>query len=117
MHASRLVVLLGALAGSCNSTTPSVNVSSPPVELRAVALPDLSRMEPSVQRQMRDAYESLQKLTKNGEDVKAPPTELGAAYGEMGNLLLAAEYLDAAEDCYVNAQALNSGDVRWSYYL
>ena len=35
----------------------------------------------------------------------------------MGNLLLAAEYVDAAEPCYQNAQMLAPGDARWPYYL
>ena len=35
----------------------------------------------------------------------------------MGNLLLAAEYFDAAEACYLHAQSLAPDDVRWPYYL
>ena len=35
----------------------------------------------------------------------------------MGNLLLAAEYVDAAEACYLNAQALAPAEAQWPYYL
>jgi protein O-GlcNAc transferase len=82
--------------------------------LRPVSVPELSRMEPPVQAQMREAYASLMKKI----DAKTTPAaEMAAAYGAMGNLLLAAEYLDAAEPCYLNAQALAQSDMRWPYYL
>src|SRR4051812_13796617 len=81
--------------------------------LPPVTLPDLSRMEKSVQQQMTDAYRSLTARLEN----HAPPDELGSAYGDLGNLLLAAEYFDAAEGCYLHAQALAPNDARWPYYL
>src|SRR5205823_13138791 len=43
--------------------------------------------------------------------------ELGNAYGAMGKLLMAAEYFDAAESSYLNAQALVPTEARWPYYL
>jgi tetratricopeptide (TPR) repeat protein len=43
--------------------------------------------------------------------------ELGAAFGEYGMLLHAAEYLEAAKPAYLNAQALIPDDPRWPYYL
>ena len=63
-------------------------------------------MEPSVRQQLSDSYASL--MSKRGDS---------NAYGELGNLLLAAEYFDAAEACYLHAQALAPNDVRWPYYL
>jgi tetratricopeptide (TPR) repeat protein len=42
---------------------------------------------------------------------------LAAAYGELGKILAAAEYFDAAEPCYLNAQALQPTEIRWPYYL
>jgi tetratricopeptide (TPR) repeat protein len=82
--------------------------------LRPVTLPDLSRMEPSVQRQMRDMYSFL---TTRIENPTTAPAELGDAYGEMGSLLMAAEYVEAAEPCYVNAHALMPNELRWPYFL
>ena len=35
----------------------------------------------------------------------------------MGNLLLAADYFDAAEPFYLHAQSLAPDDMRWPYYL
>src|SRR3984893_14939695 len=82
--------------------------------MRTVSLPDLSRMERPVQEQMHEAYSSL--LSKR-ENPATPAIDLGHAYGELGNLLLAAEYLDAAEACYADAQALDPAERRWPYYL
>ena len=66
-------------------------------------------MEKSVQIQLRDAQASL---------TTAPPgIELSHAYGALGNLLLAAEYIDAAEVCYLKAQALAPAESQWPYYL
>jgi tetratricopeptide (TPR) repeat protein len=63
---------------------------------------------------MRDAYASLMAKT---ERPGAPPAELARAYGELGNLLMAAAYIDAAEPCYLNAQTLAPNEMRWPYYL
>jgi tetratricopeptide (TPR) repeat protein len=68
-------------------------------------------MEPSVQQQMREAQTMLEKSTS------ASGIELAHANGALGNLLLAAEYIDAAEGCYLNAQALAPAEAQWPYYL
>jgi tetratricopeptide (TPR) repeat protein len=82
--------------------------------MRAVSLPDLSGAADSVRKQLRERDESL---TARIRTAGATDAELGAEYGEMGKLLMAAEYDDAAEPCFLNAQALVPGDVRWPYYL
>lgn len=82
--------------------------------LLPVTLPDISRMQPSVQQQMRETYAALQKSIDNsGGDAALR----GAAYGEVGKLLLAAEHTDAAEPAFLNAQALMPSDGKWPYYL
>jgi tetratricopeptide (TPR) repeat protein len=78
-----------------------------------VALPDLSRADEAVQLQARQLHDAL--LVKVKAGVKG--AELGAAYGELGMLLHAAEYFDSAGPCYRNAQVLMPGDARWPYYL
>jgi tetratricopeptide (TPR) repeat protein len=83
-------------------------------QLRPVSLPDLSSMEKSVQDQLREGHASLAARIGNAGSTQA---ELGAAFGEMGTLFMAAEYYDAAEPCFVNAHALVPAEVRWSYYL
>jgi tetratricopeptide (TPR) repeat protein len=82
--------------------------------LRSVALPDLSRLDKNVQTQAQGLYASL---TSKIEDRNTPPDELAKAYGQMGMLLMAAEYFEAAEPCFLNAQALAPSDVHWPYYL
>jgi tetratricopeptide (TPR) repeat protein len=73
--------------------------------MRTVTLPDLSRLEDSVQAQLREGHEAMV--------AKQNATE----YGEMGKLLLASEFLDPAEAALLNAQALAPGVMTWPYYL
>jgi tetratricopeptide (TPR) repeat protein len=79
-----------------------------------VSLPDLSGAADSVRKQLREREGSLTARIRTAGTTDA---ELGAEYGEMGKLLMAAEYDDAAEPCFLNAQALVPADVRWPYYL
>ena len=82
--------------------------------LQAVSLPDLSRMVPSAQTQIRDSYKALtQKIATRSTTV----VELADAYGEFGKLLMAADQRDAAKPCFLNAQTLAPADFRWPYYL
>jgi tetratricopeptide (TPR) repeat protein len=97
----------------------------PPASTRPCVLPDLTRMEPSVQQQMREAQALLEKASplapgsaaNGGGSSTASGIELAHASGAVGNLLLAAQYIDAAEGCYLNAQALAPTEARWPYYL
>ncbi len=82
--------------------------------LQAVALPDLSRLEESVQAQLRERFAAL---TAKRNDPATPAADLGKEYGEMGMLLMAAEFNDPAEASLLNAQALVPGVMRWPYYL
>src|SRR5262249_30896589 len=74
----------------------------------------VSRLAPSVQKQLRDGYAAL---TAKMKTPGVTDSELGHAYGEMGKLLYAAEYRDAAEPCLLSAQALLPNEGRWPYYL
>ena len=98
------MLAIGALAAG----QPEATIVQP------ISLPDLSRAAESVREQIDEQHSSLI-LTTERQDVTA--VELSAAYGEMGKLLMAAEYHDAAEACFLNAQALAPGDARWPYYL
>jgi tetratricopeptide (TPR) repeat protein len=116
-HAKRalrwpLCVLALAVAGCSKPEAPPK--PTPTYTLREVTLPDLSHAAPSVQQQLRDGYATLKKKI----DAPATPTEeLGAAYGQMGMLLLAAEYRGEAESALLNAQTFSPRDPRWPYYL
>lgn len=99
---------LAALVGACGGREPA------PPAMREVALPDLSRVDPTVQQQARDAYSAMQGTIARRD---AGAAERAAAYGRVGMLLHAAEYYDAAEPAYLNAQTLAPADPRWPYYL
>src|SRR5262249_50766769 len=104
--ALRLLVCAIAVAAACCS-------SSARRHAKPVTLPDLSRVDPGVQAQVKERYETL-KQAMAGSTTDA---ELGEAYGRYGMVLQAAEFFDAAEPCYLNAEALAPQEVRWPYYL
>ena len=79
-----------------------------------VSLPDLSQLDPAAQQQINERYRSLTSLIGTSG---TRPENLGEAYGSMGNLLLAADLFEAAEPFYRHAEALQSGEFRWPYYL
>ena len=96
------------MAGSCASKSDDRQT------VRPVALPDLSRIEESVQAQLRERYAAL---TAKQNNPATSAATLGTEYGEMGTLLMAADFRDQAEASLLSAQALAPGDMRWPYYL
>ena len=82
--------------------------------LLPVTLPELTRVDPGVQKQVRERYDTLRTATDNSSTSIA---DLASAYGQYGMVLHAAEFPDAAEPSYLNAQKLAPDDVRWPYYL
>jgi tetratricopeptide (TPR) repeat protein len=108
------VISLVLIVSGCTSTRETATVSIDRPALRPVSLPDMTGAAESVQLQLRDRYASLKlKIDSSGTSAD----DLADAYGEMGRLFVAAEYLDAAESCFANALALVPGDMRWPYYL
>jgi len=86
----------------------------PAQQLREVTLPDLSRMDPTVQDQVRQRYAAmLETIGKPG----ATDAERATAYGSAGMVLQAGEYYEAAKPALLNAQALMPEEPRWPYYL
>lgn len=111
--ATGTVVLAGGCTQSDEKRRPGL--SSPRKEsLQPVSLPGLARVSEPVRQRLREAHSALQAKT---DDSGTPTSDLANAYGELGKLLMAADYLDAAEPCYLNAQALAPDDARWPYYL
>ena len=120
-----IAVMLAALVATAACSNDPV--SPPPAEraaaptpapsapgARPVTLPDLSRVEATVQEQAKDRYASLQELlAKPG----AAAAEKGEAYGNLAMLLHAGEYYEAAEPAYLNAGDLAPQDARWPYLL
>lgn len=98
----------------CTLAILTTGCGSPRRDLQPVTSPDLSRLDDSVQAQVRERYD---RLTHARDDRSTPVESLAAAYGEYGMVLQAAEYFDAAEPAYLDAQSLSPDDVRWPYYL
>ena len=96
------------------SSPPSSTGRTQRPSLRPVSLPDLTSAGESARAQIRERYESLRQKIDNTE---VPALELATAYGDLGKVLAAAEYIDAAEPCFLNAQALQPTEIRWPYYL
>jgi tetratricopeptide (TPR) repeat protein len=80
---------------------------------KPVTLPDLSRLDPGVQAQVKERYDALEQAMRSS----TTDAELGEAYGRYGMVLQASEFFDAAEPCYLNAEALAPTETRWPYYL
>ena len=81
--------------------------------MATVVLPDLSRADSSVRDQIRQAHQALQHTLQTSRD----PADRGAAFGDLAVLLHAAEYLEAAEPAYRNAERLMPGEPKWPYLL
>jgi tetratricopeptide (TPR) repeat protein len=67
-----------------------------------------------MRNQINERYAVLMTKVDNRE---TSALELATAYGDLGRILTAAEYFDAAEPSFLNAQALQPTDMRWPYYL
>ena len=125
--AAAIAVLGVALvaAGGCakndspNPTSPATAAppsSQAPVSrgLRPIALPDLSRVEPSVREQVQERDAAIDAL---GTRTGVTDGERAEAYGGLAMLLHAGEFYEAAEPAYLNAEDLAPGDARWPYLL
>ena len=105
-----VIAIASALGPGCTrGHEPSARATLPPV-----ALPDLSPLAESVQRQLRERYAVL---TRRLASPGTPRAELAAAHGDLGRLLMASKFIDAAASCYLHAEALMADDVRWPYSL
>jgi tetratricopeptide (TPR) repeat protein len=67
-----------------------------------------------VQAQLREQFAALQQQIRKPD---ATPAAQAAAYGEMGRLFMATEFLDSAGRCFGNAALLEPNEMRWPYYL
>ncbi len=108
-----VALTIGSCAADDRATDQTVPNPGDPV-LQAVPLPDLSHMTGPARRQIRERYALLTSAIESPDTTSG---ELSSAYGRMGNVLMAARYVDATEPFYLNAQALTPNDRRWPYYL
>ncbi|HEV3061792.1 MAG TPA: tetratricopeptide repeat protein [Vicinamibacterales bacterium] len=97
------LLVLGACSRQARSTSPD-----------PIALPDLSSLEASVQRQIRDRHTVLDLKLQNPA---TPPADLAAVYGDLARLLMAVGMNDLAVSGYMHAEAEAPTEMRWPYYL
>ena len=110
-RASSLALLIAWSTAAC-STPPSA--AAPGRNLLPVSVPELTRVDAGVQEQVRQRHATLTSRIAGSTSTEA---DLATAYGELGMVLQAAEYFDAAEPCYRNAQTVAPTELRWPYYL
>src|SRR5688500_5915478 len=111
-----LAASLAAAASCRNSPRPADAPSASARDaLRPVATPALTGVEAGLQERIRGRHASLMLLRDGVTPVS--DSELAAAYGEVGKLLLGAEFLADAEPYFVNARTLAPRELAWPYYL
>jgi tetratricopeptide (TPR) repeat protein len=93
---------------------PTANAALGRQSLVPVPLPDLSRTDASVRNQLQERHAEIERALA---DAAMTSKDLAVRFGDLGRLFLAAEFPAAAEPCFVNAQALAPGEMRWAYYL
>jgi tetratricopeptide (TPR) repeat protein len=71
-------------------------------------------MNEAVRAQVQDRFAALSAKTAVES---TPAAERAKAYGEVGEMLLAAQYFDTAERALLNARTLAPDDPTWPYYL
>ena len=98
------------IAGVCALVVAASACGSPRRNLPPVTLPDLSRLDASVQAQVRERHARV--IHASG-DRSTPVESLAAAYGEYGMVLQASEFFEAAEPAYLAAQQLSPDDPQW----
>ena len=75
--------------------------------------PRLDDLEPAVAEQIRDAQQRTVGIVAKG----GASRELADAYGSLGRVYHAYEFLDSAEPAYLNARRLASGNSEWPHLL
>jgi tetratricopeptide (TPR) repeat protein len=112
-----VIAALSLLAVGCNSSTPAPRPAAEEavaVSLQPVSLPDLAKADPAVADRIRAQHASVRAVTDRTD---ASDADRGRAFGELGTLLIAAQYLPEAEPPLQNARTLLPQDMRWPYYL
>ena len=108
-------VLLGSGCAPADEAAPrapaagTVDAAVPP----PLVMPDLDELPEPVQAQVRERHDALQRA----EDTGATAAARANAYGELGLILMATRFYEAAETAFGHAQALAPRQMRWPYYL
>jgi tetratricopeptide (TPR) repeat protein len=104
------LVLLATLVG-CRATPPAA--PPPTAVIRPVALPNLANAVAPMQQLVRERHAAAAQAGTS----PTPDAGRARAYGELGMVLMAAEYFTEAETAFQDAEALAPAEMRWPYYL
>ena len=100
-----------ACAAACRSSSPTG--APPTATIRPVALPDLATAAAPLQQLVRERHAAAERAGTS----PAPDPARARAYGELGTVLMAAEYFNEAETALQDAETLGPRELRWPYYL
>ncbi len=114
--ASAPSLALALACGAPETGSPATAETAAPAVagLLPVPEPPLDRAEPRVRQILRERRATLETRFR---DARPGDRDAAEAYGELGQLYMAASYLDAAEPCFLNARLLAPEDFRWPYFL
>ncbi|MGC4084375.1 MAG: tetratricopeptide repeat protein [Vicinamibacterales bacterium] len=117
-------LLIGLVCAACSfgvaacsrngDTTAKAGAGATTTQESATPLPDISKLVPSVQRQITEQHDWLVATLARPD---ATAIDRANAHGELGKLFMAAQLPDAAQGELLAAQSLNASDYRWPYYL
>ena len=79
-RAASVTAVVAALAAMCGACSKTETATTPAKQIREVTLPDLTRMDATVQQQIRDRYASVIEARKTG----AGDADLSEKYGQYG---------------------------------
>lgn len=106
---------LGLVAAGCSSPGSTGQAGNAPASAQAAApLPDISKLVPSVQRQITEQHDWLVTTLARPD---ATAIDKANAHGELGRLFMAAQMPDAAQAEFTAAQSFNASDYRWPYFM
>jgi tetratricopeptide (TPR) repeat protein len=108
-HPGSWLVLL--LVAACRSTPVPAPAAAPVI--RPVPLPNLATAAAPLQQLVRERQAAAEKAGTS----PAPDEARARAYGELGMVLMAAEYFTEAQTALQDAEALAPREFRWPYYL
>jgi tetratricopeptide (TPR) repeat protein len=110
-----MAVALALGCAACRNP-PSGDASAPAVRdsLRPVGSPSLTGAEAALQERIGARYTSLLHVR---DQATATDADLASAYGEVGKLLMGAEFLAESEPYFFNARLLAPRERAWPYYL
>ena len=107
-------VLAAPTYGEFRQAADALVLPAPRLGLQAVPLPQLDTLESSVAEQLREFHQAFSDLAARTDLAE---TDLAEAYGSLGQVHHAYEFLDAAEASYLNATHLVPDDFRWTHLL